>query len=187
VTVMLPTLSLTSIANAIEGQVINLSSLVTVSDPGSVGYRELELWDSDGTAAGGQFVINGVAQTGGHEIDVSQANVANTVFDAGTSGGTDTLWARLLQNNGTLTPWQEFAVTVPLPTLSVTSATEAIGGQAFNLSSLATIADPGFVGYQQLELWDSDGTAAGGQFVINGVAQTGGHQINVSPANVHAI
>ena len=52
--------------------------------------------------AGGEFVVNSVAQTGGHEIDVTPANVANTVFDAGTAGGSDTLWARLLQDDGTL-------------------------------------------------------------------------------------
>ena len=90
-------------ADAIKGQVFNLSSLVTISDPGFVGYQQLELWDSDGTVAGGQVVVNGAAQTGGHEIDVSPANVANTVFDASTLGGPDVLWARLLQNNGTLT------------------------------------------------------------------------------------
>ncbi len=50
------------------------------------GYQKLELWDSNGTVAGGQFEVNGVAQTGGHEIDVTPANVANTVFDAGTLG-----------------------------------------------------------------------------------------------------
>ena len=84
------------------GEVLNLSNLVTISDPGFVGYQQLELWDSKGTLAGGHFVVNGMAQTGGHEIDVSPANVANTVFDAGTAGGTDTLLARLLQNDGTL-------------------------------------------------------------------------------------
>ena len=114
--------------------------------------------------AGGQFVVNGVPQTGGHEIDVSPAKVANTVFDAGTAGGTDTLWARLLQNDGSLTQWQQFSVTVPQPTLNVTSIGSAIGGEVLNLSSLVTIADPGFVGYQQLELWDSNGTTTGGQF-----------------------
>ena len=86
--------------SAIGGEVLDLSGLVTISDPGFVGYQQLELWDSKGTLAGGQFVVNGVAQSGGHEIDVSPANVANTVFDAGTAGGTDTLLARLLQNNG---------------------------------------------------------------------------------------
>ena len=184
VTVPSPTLSVTSVAGAIQGQVLNLSSLVTIADPGFVGYQQLELWDSKGTLAGGQFVVNGVPQTGGHEIDVSPANVANTVFDAGTAGGTDTLWARLLQTNGTLDGWQKFTVTVPSPTLSVTSVAGAIKGQVINLSDLVTISDPGFVGYRQLELWDSKGTLAGGQFVVNGVPQTGGHEIDVSPANV---
>ena len=184
VTVPQPTLNVTSIGSAIGGEVLDLSSLVTITDPGFVGYQQLELWDSNGTLAGGQFVVNGVPQTGGHEIDVSPANVANTVFDVGTAGGTDTLWARLLQNDGSLTPWQQFSVTVPQPTLNVTSIGSAIGGEVLNLSSLVTISDPGFVGYQQLELWDSNGTLAGGQFVVNGVPQTGGHEIDVSPANV---
>ena len=110
-TVPQPTLNVTSIGSEIGGTVLNLSDLVTIADPGLIGYQQLELWDSKGTLAGGQFVVNGVPQTGGHEIDVAPANVANTVFDAGTAGGTDTLWARLLQNDGTLTPWQQFNVT----------------------------------------------------------------------------
>src|SRR5205085_1887754 len=120
VNVPTPALSVTSIGSASKGQVINLSSLLSIADPGDVGYQKLELWDSNGTAAGGQFKVNGMAQTGGHEIDVAPANVANTVFDAGILGGTDSLWARLQQAGGSLTPWQPFSVTVPAPTLSVT-------------------------------------------------------------------
>ena len=184
VTVPTPTLSVTSIGSGIGGEVLSLSSLVTISDPGFVGYQQLELWDFKGTLAGGQFVVNGVPQTGGHEIDVSPANVANTVFDAGTAGGTDTLWARLLQKDGSLTSWQQFSVTVPQPTLTVHSDNGVTPGQVVDLGTMITISDPGFVGYQQLELWDSNGTVAGGQFVVNGVPQTGGHEIDVSPANV---
>jgi hypothetical protein len=114
VTVPSPTLAVHNDATATPGQVINLSSLVTISDPGGVSYQKLELWDSNGTAATGQFVVNGVGQTGGHEIDVTPANVANTVFDEGTSGNTDTLWAQLLLNNGTLTGWQQFTVVDPV-------------------------------------------------------------------------
>jgi hypothetical protein len=179
-----PTLAVTSDPTATRGQTLSLSSLVTISDPGNVGYQRLELWDSSGTAAGGQFVVNSAAQTGGHEIDVTPANVAGAVFDVGTSAGTDTLWARLLQNDNTLTAWQQFTVTVPSPTLTVNNYTTATPGQVINLSSLVTIADPGNVSYQNLELWDSIGTPAGGEFVVNGVAQTGGHQIDVTPANV---
>src|SRR6202008_548231 len=84
--------------------------LVSIVDPGHTGYQKLELWDSAGTLAGGEFIIGGVAQSGGHEIDVAPANVANTVFDAGTAGGTDTLWAQLQLNDGTVTGWQSFSV-----------------------------------------------------------------------------
>ena len=54
-----PALSVTSIASATKGQVINLSSLVTIADPGLVGYQQLHLWDTAGTVAGGQFVQPG--------------------------------------------------------------------------------------------------------------------------------
>ncbi|MDA9430599.1 hypothetical protein XH88_02140, partial [Bradyrhizobium sp. CCBAU 51627] len=185
ISVPVPTLSVSSVGSAMAGQIINLSNLVTIADLGSAGYQKLELWDSNGTASGGQFKINGVVQTGGHEIDVSPANVSTAVFLAGSSGGTDTLWAQLVRNDGSVTGWQQFSVAVPTPTLSVASIGNATAGQTIGLSSLMSIADPGNAGYQKLQLWDSDGTPAGGEFLINGVAQTGGHTINVpSGANV---
>jgi hypothetical protein len=127
-------------------------------------------------------LINGVAQTGGHAINVPAG--ANVVFDAGSAAGTDTLWAQLIQDNGAASGWQKFTVTVPNPTLAVHNYTTATPGQTVALSNLVTISDPGNVGYRKLELWDSNGTAATGQFKINGVAQTGGHEIDVSPASV---
>jgi hypothetical protein len=177
----------TSNPSATRGQTLSLSNLVAISDPSNVGYQKLELWDSDGTPFGGEFMVNGVARSGGVEIDVAPGNAAGTVFDVGTLGGTDTLWARLLQDDGTLTAWQQFTVTAPkatLPTLAVTSDASATRGQTLALSTLVTIADPGAVSYQKLELWDSDGTPAGGEFMVNGVAQSGGHEIDVTPANV---
>ena len=101
---------------ASAAQTIALSTLVTITDPDNVGYQKLELWDSNGTAQAGQFVINGSPQGGGHEIDVNPGDVGNSKFDVGTSGATDTLWARLLQDNGTLTAWQHRSRTPsPLP------------------------------------------------------------------------
>ncbi|WP_229188396.1 beta strand repeat-containing protein, partial [Bradyrhizobium oropedii] len=161
---------------------IALSSLVTVSDPNSAGYQTLQLWDSNGTVAGGEFLINGVAQTAGHAINVPSG--ANVVFDAGTSAGTDTLYARLVQNNGALGSWQQFTVSVAAPTLSVSGVPSTTAGAQIALSSLVNVSDPSNATYQ-LQLWDSNGTAAGGEFLINGVAQTAGHAINVpSGANV---
>jgi ELWxxDGT repeat protein len=180
-----PTLTVQNAASATRGQMINLSSLVTISDPDDVGYQDLELYDTDGTLIGGQFVISTVAQPGKQTLTVSPADVTNAsvVFDAGTWGGTDTLYARLLQDNGTLTAWEKFTVTVPSPTLSVSSDPAATRGQPISLATLVSIADPGDVGYQTLELYDTDGTLIGGQFVISTVAQTGKQILYVSPTN----
>jgi hypothetical protein len=179
-----PTLTVQSVASATKSQAVDLSNLITIMDPSNAGYGQLQLWDSNGTAAGGQFIVNGVAQTGGHEIDVSPANVAGTIFDVGSTAGNDTLWARLQQDDGSTAAWESFTVTVPIPILSVSNDAGALPGQTINLSSLVTLSDPGNVGFQTLELWDSNGTLAGGQFVVDGVAQTGNHEIDVLPANV---
>src|SRR5262249_39934709 len=129
VTVPTPSLTVHNDASATPSQVIRSEERRVVEDPGNVGYQKHELWDCNGKVAGGRFVVNGVAQTGGHEIDVSPADVASTVFDAGTSGGSDTLWAQLLQNNGTLTGWQPFTVTVPTPSLTVHNDASATPSQ----------------------------------------------------------
>jgi hypothetical protein len=60
------------------------------------------LRDSNGTAAGGEFFVNGVAQTGSHKIDVT--NVASALFDARTAGGSDVLWEQLQLNDGSPDP-----------------------------------------------------------------------------------
>ena len=182
-----PTLTVKNDANATRGQGINLSTLVSITDPDGVGYQKLELWDSNGTVAGGQFVVNGQAQTGGHEIDVAPANVGGTVFDVGTLGGTDTLLAQLLLKNGQLSGWQQFTVTAPIarvPTLTVASRFDATRGTAIRLSSLLSILDSDHVGYAQLELWDSQGNTFDGQLVVNGTPQTGGHEIDLAPSDL---
>jgi Bacterial Ig-like domain len=82
-----PTISVSNDPTAARGQVIALSALVSISDPFGVAFQKLELWDSNGTATGGQFVVNGVPQTAGHEIDVAPTDLAKTVFDVGIRRG----------------------------------------------------------------------------------------------------
>ena len=183
----IPTLAVHSQSNQTRGASIALSTLVSIADPDGVSFQKLELWDSIGNAAGGQFVISGTSQGGGHEIDVALGDVANTVFDVGTLGGTDQLWAQLLQDNGQLTGWMPFTVSAPaaqLPTLTVHPFSGASAGMSIPLSTLVSITDPDGVGYQKLELWDSNGTAQAGQFVINNSPQGGGHEIDVNPGDV---
>ena len=115
-------------------------------------------------------MVNGNAQIGGQEIDVLTVDVTKTVFDVGTLGGTDTLWARLLQSDGKLTGWQQFAVTAPIdsgPMVVPTSTNvSAAHGQSFTVSTLFTASDPFGDAITEYDLWDS-GTG-GGHFVVNG-------------------
>jgi hypothetical protein len=79
-----PTLSVSSVASATKGEVINLSSVVTTADPGglpnagAVGFERHGGWRA--------VRRQNAPQTGGHEIDVSPTNVANTVFGRGHHG-----------------------------------------------------------------------------------------------------
>jgi hypothetical protein len=157
-----------------------------IADPGNVGYQTLELWDSNGTVPGGQFVINGIAQTGGHEIDVMPADVANTVFDVGTLGGTDTLWARLLQDDGTLTGWQQFTVTAPVdtPPVIVASDLNVAHGQAVTAPYLfAAVAGQGSA-VTQYQVWDSATDQSSGFFVLDGQVQNERQSIDVSAGDI---
>ena len=102
------------------------------------------------THCGGQFIVNGVPQTGGHEIDIAPAELPNTVFNVGTLGGSDTLYAQLLQWNGQLTAWKSFTVSAPvarLSSLSVFDDPSAVRGAPVALAAKAagvtrTISDP---------------------------------------------
>jgi hypothetical protein len=161
------TITVSKDPTAVQGQVISLSTLVAISDRFGLGFQKLELWDSQGTTFGGQFVANGVPQTGGHEVDISPADIANTVFDVGTLGGTDTLWAQLLQNNGQMSGWQQFAVTAPIDTgpvvLPTSTNISATHNQSFAVSSLFMASEPGY--------WRRDLTSAA--FDEDGFFRTG--------------
>jgi hypothetical protein len=172
------------VGSGVHGEQLPLSQLVTVSNPDNVGFWKLELWDSTGTVTGGQFVVNGVPQTGGHEIDIAPADMANTYYDVGTLGGTDMMWAQLMQYNGQLTGWQQFWVSSPVdtpPTVSVANLT-ATPGKIFAASSLFTASDPDGDTLTQYGFLDT-GTG-GGHFVLNGVAQAVNQEIDVSAAQL---
>jgi hypothetical protein len=184
VTGVVATLSVQGDPNAIHGQQIALSSLVTIGDPNNYGFQKLELWQSLGGPAGDYFSVNGAIQAAGTEIDLASGNIANTAFVIGNNNGTDRLWARILQNNGTLTDWQQFTIGRMPPGLNVYNFTATSRNQAIPLSSLEYVWDPNALSYQKLELWESAGDVAGDQFVVNGAPQGIGQEIDLSPSDI---
>jgi len=182
-----PSVAVGSMDNASRGQAIALSSLVAPLDPSSVGFSQLKLWHSVGPADGSRFVVNGAPQTAGHEINVVAADIANTVFNVG-SGGTDHLWAALQQNDGTLTPWQDFTVTSPLDNAPVVSAPDfnATHNQSVAATSLFSVTDADGDTITAYQFWDGMADPSSGHWVVGGLAQSAGQAIDVTPAQLAA-
>ena len=78
-TVMAPDFSAT------RGQVVSASSLVSAND-GDGDSLLYFFYDNNAAATSGHFEINGVTQAAGTTFAVSQAQLANTTFIAGTTG-----------------------------------------------------------------------------------------------------
>jgi len=172
-------------------QAIALTSLLSISDPNGLGYQKLELWESLGSVAGDQFVVNGVTQGFGQKIDVAAADVANTTFDVGAMGGTDKLWAQVVENDGTLSGWQQFNVTSPpdqTPVASVANFQYAAGhNEIIAATSLFALSDGDHDAITAYQFWDSAGNPDGGHWVVGGVAQPVAQAIDVTPAQLSSV
>ncbi|WP_063695467.1 hypothetical protein [Bradyrhizobium embrapense] len=160
------------------------SSLFTASDPDGDTLTQYAFWDTGGN---GHFVVNGVAQAAGVEIDVSAANLSQVSYVFGPTGSTpDTLWVRA--NDGMLwSAWKSFTATpgpdhAPVVTASNVTANH---GQASALAStLFTTSDADNDTITQYAFWDTGGN---GHFVVNGVAQASGVEIDVAAANLSQV
>jgi len=138
--------------------------------PGSTGYLE----------------INGVAQPPGNTVEISQGQLAQTSFVTGISNG-DTL--RIRAFDGTAwSAWSPFFMVTPLanhPPVVATGNVTASHNQTLALSSLFTVSDAdgdAITGYQLF--WAAPPTANSGYFVINGVKQVSGPNLDITAAQL---
>ena len=70
---------------AMSGDVLNASSLFTANDADGDSLLYF-FYDNSAAATSGHFEINGVTQAAGTTFAVSQAQLAQTTFVAGTTG-----------------------------------------------------------------------------------------------------
>jgi hypothetical protein len=170
-----------------KGGQLSLGNLLTSASGAS--YRQIELWDSAGGSGGG-FVVNGVQQNAGQEIDITQSQFASTSFHVGTAGGTDNLWVRVQQNDGSLTSWLPFAVTSPVdrpPVVSAALNVTAQHKQSFTASSLFSVTDPDGDAITAYQFWDSTQDPASGQWVVGGTAQAAQQTIDVTGTQLASV
>jgi hypothetical protein len=159
---------------------IAASSLFTASDPDGDTISKYAFWNAG--AGGGHFMLNGVAQGSGQEIDVSAAQLSQLSYQSGS--GADMLWVRANDGYGWGAWSQSFGVSpwTDTPPSVIVSNVSAAHGQSFAASSLFTATDPDGDTISKYAFWDT-GTG-GGHFVLNGVAQGTSQEIDVTGAQL---
>jgi VCBS repeat-containing protein len=199
---------------ATNSDTVAVSSLFTVADANSDTITKYQLWDDNGARGTGDdhsspdntghFVVNGVAETAGHAIDVSAAEIANSVFANGTVGSTEILWERAFDGTD-WSNWTSVSITethnaaVPgneAPTVAVGDITVTTSAETFNASQLVTATDAdndAITAYQFFDDHQLPGTAENnptndisGHFVLNGEALTEGQHIEITADQFNA-
>jgi hypothetical protein len=168
---------------ATRGQSFVASSLFSVSDAENDATTNYALWDAAGDT--GYWLINGVAQSDGVEIDITAAQFAQTTFQS--ASGADHLWVRAY--DGTLWgSWTGFYVTAPIDHAPAVAATVANYGATHNQNIAATIlfsvSDADNDAITAYQLWDSTADSTSGHWVVGGLAQPAGQAINLTPSQL---
>jgi hypothetical protein len=170
------------------GQGLAASSLFSATDADGDSVQNVQYWDSNGDAASGYFVVNGVVQGANQAIALTAANLVNSSFQLGTEA--DQLWVRV--NDGTdWSPWQSFVATptsrIPAGNKSPTETVfpqSATHGQSFAASSLVSASDPDGDTIVKYQFWNSAGDPSSGYFVLNGTAEPVQQSIEVTAAQL---
>jgi Ca2+-binding RTX toxin-like protein len=176
----------TGAISAMHGRSLALSTLFSVNDADSDAITRYQLWDSIRAPNSGHFEINGVAQAAGTVIDVSAAQLAQTVFVTGMVS--DSLQIRALDgitwSASDTAPWAPFTVSVPAytaPTVN-TADVNTTASQTLALSALLQVNDADGDTMTRYQLWDSIGDPGSGHFVVNGVAKASNTVIDITAA-----
>ena len=168
--------------SASRGQGFAASALFTVTDADYDPITRYQIYDSNGAANSGYFVVNGVAKQGPAIITVTAAELAQTSFVAGA--GAETLMIMAFDGIA-WGGWTSFTVTSPnaLPIITPTGTT-VFRNQSVAASSLFTATDADNDAITQYQLWDGTSAATSGRFVVNGVAQAAGVAFTVTSAQL---
>ncbi len=163
---------------------IAASSLFTTTDQDGNAIVEYAFYDLTGN---GHWVVNGVAQAAGTEIDVSAANLSQVSYAFGPTGSApDSLYIRV--NDGTLwSSWTNFTATPgpdQAPVVTAPNVTPAHGTTSVAASSLFTVSDADNDTMTQYQFYDATGD---GYWSVNGQAQAAQTVITVAAANLSQV
>ncbi len=154
------------------------ASLFGANDPGGVAITKYAFWNS-GPIGAGHFNLNGQTLAAGQENDVDASQLSQVSYVFGTAA--DTAWVKAY-NGSTWSAWTPGIAISPWteqrPTVSASNVTFAAGQTTKALASMFSVSTPDGRPITKYELWDT-GTG-GGHFLVNGVAQATGMEIDLT-------
>jgi hypothetical protein len=166
-------------ATAARGQSIAIGSLFSVTDSDGDSILSYQIYDNTSAATSGHFVVNGVDQAAQSIITLSAAQLAQTVFHAGTTA--DAITVRAFDGS-VWSDWTNVSPSLPNHTPIVASLANVLSeNQLVSASSLFSTSDAdgdAIAGYQ---FFDNTTGSSSGHFVVNGVVQAAQTVIDVSP------
>jgi hypothetical protein len=176
----------TNVTATSAGESIAASSLFSATDSQNFPLTYYVL-DNSTNANSGHFAVNGTAEPNGTVFSITEAQLAETTFVAGT-GTTDNLYVIAYDGQNLSGPdYTAFHVTAPSlqpPVLTVPSANvAATPGQSLAASSLFSATDPQNFPLTYY-LLDNTITANTGHFAVNGVAEPNGSVFSVTAAQL---
>ena len=158
-------------ATILTNEAAEAGSLFAVTDADGDAIATYEFWDD--VNGGGYFSVDGVQQAAGVAIAVAAADLADTDYVGGASGGTERVWVRA--NDGLeWSAWKPWNMTSALhipnaaPVVSASDHTMLLGATV-DASALFSVADADNDVITQYEFWDS--TPGNGRFTVGGVEQ----------------
>src|SRR3954462_6915725 len=109
---------------------------------------------------GGYWRLKGVKQSAVQAIDVSAADLANTEYVGGTTGGSERVWVRATDGMD-WSAWKPWNVTTALhipnsaPVVTAQASQTVLLNQAVNASGLFSVTDADDDTITTYEFWDS--------------------------------
>jgi hypothetical protein len=171
------------------GTTVQASTLFSVTDADNDTITQYQFYD--GGAGGGQFRVNGVGQASGVSITVDAANLANTVYAAGGTQGTETLWVRV--NDGIAwSEWKSWTeqsqrTTNVLPALSAPATRNAEANQWIKLSDIVTVTDADGDAMNRFEVTDGNSASGSGRLWYAGNYLAPGSAVTVATSDLAQI
>ncbi len=163
----------------------SLSEVVSVSlQPGDV-VQTYQLLDTNTAASSAGITVNGVAQTAGTTLTLTEAQFGQAAVVAGTNGSSDTIFVRATSAGGT-SAWTPLVVTTAVsgtPVISVSDQSVA-ANTSLAASSLATVTTP--VPASAYEFIDMTPDPESGSFKVGGVTQSAGTVIDILSSQLAA-